>query len=99
MLELRYNGCPDCLTSAKTLLSIWGLFNNKDYRVEFHDDHKDEPLYQKRPDYLKHFSGAILYNPKTSAWIDLYNGGSNIISSSEENKNMVYSLINMKKSP
>lgn len=92
MLELRYNGCPDCLTSAKALLSVWGWFNNRDYRVEFHSDHKKDAIYKKRPDYLKHFSGAILYNPKTGAWIDLYNGGSNIISSNEYNKKMAFKL-------
>lgn len=92
MLELRYNGCGDCLSSAKILLSVWGWRNNRDYRVEFHSDHKKDPIYQKRPDYLKHFAGAILYNPKTGAWIDLYNGGSNIIASDDYNKRMAYKL-------
>jgi hypothetical protein len=92
MIELRYNGCADCLRSAKTLLAVWGWRNNVDYRVEFHSDHKDDPIYKKRPDYLKHFSGAIIYNTKTGAWIDLYNGGSNIISSDEYNRKMAYKL-------
>ena len=93
MLELRYNGCSDCLSSAKSLMAVWGWFNNRDYRVEFHSDHRDDAIYKKRPDYLKHFSGAILYNPQTGAWVDLYNGGSNVISSNLSNKNTVESLM------
>lgn len=92
MLELRYNGCPDCLTAAKALLAVWGWFNNRDYRVEFHSDHKGDAIYKKRPDYLKKLSGAILYNPATGAWIDLYNGSSNIISSDEYNRKIAYKL-------
>ena len=92
MIELRYNGCPECIASAKVLLAGFGLRNNKDYRVEFHYDHRDEPIYKKRPDYIKHFSGAILYNTDTGAWVDLYNGGSNIIASDEYNKNIILKL-------
>lgn len=93
MIELRYNGCPDCLTSAKTLLSVWGLFNNRHYTVQMHSDHRDEQMYKAHPEYLKKFSGAVLYNPKTGAWIDLYNGTANIISSCDENKATVMKLI------
>lgn len=93
MLELRYNGCSECLTSAKALLGVWGMFEHKAYRVEFHSDHRKDKIYEKRPDYLKHFSGAILYNPKSGAWIDLYNGGSNIISADDYNKQMVKKLM------
>lgn len=72
MLELRYAGCGDCLDTAKTLLRNIGLFVNRDYIVEFHQDHKGDRIYQKRPDYLKITSGAIIYNPEKEAWIDFY---------------------------
>ena len=72
MLEIRYGGCADCLSTAKTLLRNIGLFVNRDYKVEFHQDHKGDRIYSKRPDYLKVTSGAIIYNPKTESWIDFY---------------------------
>lgn len=72
MLELRYAGCTDCLNTAKSILRNAGMFVNRDYKVEFHQDHKGDRIYQKRPDYLKITSGAILYNPSTEAWIDFY---------------------------
>lgn len=72
MLELRYNGCADCLHTAKTLLRNAGYFVGKHYRVEFHKEHAGDRIYQKRPDYLKVFSGAIIYNPETESWIDIY---------------------------
>ena len=72
MLELRYGGCSDCLSTAKTLLRNAGMFVNRDYKVEFHQDHKSDRIYSKRPDYLKITSGAIIYNPATESWIDFY---------------------------
>lgn len=72
MLELRYAGCGDCLSTAKTLLRNAGFLVNRDFKVEYHQDHKNDRLYQKRPDYLKISSGAILYNPNTESWIDFY---------------------------
>lgn len=89
MIEMRYNGCPDCLSSAKALMTLFGFLPHRNYRVEFHDDHREDAIYKARPDYLKHFSGVILYNPDTEQWIDLYPSGSNIIASSEENKLIV----------
>ena len=75
MIQLRYNGCGDCLNSAKTLLMGLGLFNNRDYLIEFHREHRKDAIYKARPDYLKHFTGAILYNPDNQSWIDLYDKG------------------------
>lgn len=72
MLQLRYAGCSDCLSTAKSLLRNAGLLVNRDYTVEYHQDHKADRIYQKRPDYLKVTSGAIIYNPKSEAWIDIY---------------------------
>lgn len=72
MLQLRYAGCSDCLSTAKSLLRNAGLLVNRDYTVEYHQDHKSDRIYQKRPDYLKVTSGAIIYNPKSEAWIDIY---------------------------
>ena len=72
MLEVRYGGCGDCLNTAKALLRNAGLFVNRDYKVEFHQDHRRDRIYFKRKDYLKITSGAIIYNPKTEAWIDIY---------------------------
>lgn len=89
MIELRYNGCPDCLTSAKALLSAMGYTNNRHYTVTFHDEHRRDPIYKKRPDLIKHFSGAILYNPKNQNFIDLYNGTSNIIKNTPSNRETV----------
>lgn len=72
MLELRYGGCGDCLNTAKALLRNVGLFVNRDYYVTFHQDHRSDRIYSKRPDYLKITSGAIIYNPETESWIDFY---------------------------
>lgn len=72
MLQLRYNGCSDCLRTAKSLLRNCGYFSGKNYTVEFHKEHMKDRIYQKRPDYIKVFSGAIIYNPKTESWIDIY---------------------------
>ena len=72
MLELRYNGCSDCLRTAKTLLRNIGLFSGRDYKIEFHKEHKDDEIYKRRPDYITIFSGAILYNDDKQAWIDFY---------------------------
>ena len=72
MLEVRYGGCSDCLNTAKTLLRNAGLFVNKDYKITFHQDHKNDRIYSKRPDYLRITSGAIIYNPDTESWIDIY---------------------------
>lgn len=73
MLELRYAGCPGCLKSAQTLLRRVGYTAPQNYRVEFHSDHRSDPIYKIRPDYLSEFNGAILYNPSTQHWIDFYN--------------------------
>ena len=72
MLQLRYNGCSDCLHTAKSLLRNAGYFANRNYTVEFHKEHMKDRIYQKRPDYIKTFSGAIIYNPKTEAWLGIY---------------------------
>lgn len=72
MLELRYNGCADCLNTAKSLLRNAGMFSGRDYRVEFHKEHLGDRIYSKRPDYIKIFSGAIIYNPETESWLDVY---------------------------
>lgn len=72
MLELRYGGCTDCLNTAKTLLRNVGFFVGRDYKIVFHQDHKGDRIYQKRPDYIKVTSGAILYNPATESWLDFY---------------------------
>ena len=47
MLELRYAGCSDCLTTAKSVLRNAGFFVNKDYKIEYHQDHKGDRIYQK----------------------------------------------------
>lgn len=72
MLELRYAGCPGCLKSAQSLLRKVGYSAPQNYRVEFHSDHRDDAIYKLRPDYLKEFNGAILYNPDTKHWVDFY---------------------------
>ena len=72
MLELRTNGCPDCISSAKKILRNLGYFTGRDFRDELHKEHLSDRIYQKRPDYIKIFSGAILYNPDTEQWIDFY---------------------------
>ena len=72
MLELRYNGCSDCLSTAKTLLRNAGLFSGRDYKVEHHQDHRTDKIYTVRPDYIKITSGAIIYNPDNQSWIDVY---------------------------
>ena len=72
MLELRYNGCTNCLDSVKATLRTIGVFQNRHYKVEYHDSHKNDLIYKKRPDYLRQFSGAILYNPDSQHWLDFY---------------------------
>lgn len=72
MLQLRYNGCPECLNTVRTLLRNSGLFSGKHYSVEFHTDHRSDKIYEKRGDYLEVFTGAILYNPDTQHWVDFY---------------------------
>ena len=72
MLEVRYGGCGQCLSSVKKVLSSIGRYEGKDFRVEFHADHKRDKIYEKRPDYINEFSGAILYNPDTQHWVDFY---------------------------
>jgi len=90
MLELRYAGCADCLNTAKSILRNAGFFVNRDYRVEFHQDHKGDRIYSKRPDYLKVTSGAILYNPSNESWIDFYtNDRMKCVLCGEESKQMV----------
>lgn len=72
MIELRYNGCPYCLSAVKKILSSAGFFAPRDYKVEFHSDHRKDRIYELRPDYLDVFSGGIIYNPDTGHWIDFY---------------------------
>lgn len=79
MLELRYNGCPDCLRSAQTVLTGLGFFRGRDYSVEFHKEHKNDAIYKARPDYIKEFSGAILYNPDSGHWIDFYDANGKLV--------------------
>lgn len=93
MIELRYNGCPGCLESAKSLMTAFGYFNGKDYRVEFHAEHRDDAIYKARPDYLELFNGAILYNPKNGSWIDFYPSDSGIIDNTEGNKKTVQTFM------
>lgn len=89
MLELRYNGCPDCRKSMRVFLSNCGLFEGRNYRLEMHGDHKKDKIYTKRPDYLKHFSGGILYNPDNGSWIDLYPDRVNILDTNEANIDVI----------
>ena len=72
MLELRYNGCPGCKDSAEAVLRAAGFFPGINFKVEYHDSHKNDKIYKKRPDYLTEFTGAILINPDTQHWIDFY---------------------------
>lgn len=72
MLQLRYNGCAQCLSTAKAVLRNIGLFGGRDYEIEYHDAHRQDKIYTKRKDYLDIFSGAIMYNPETGHWIDFY---------------------------
>lgn len=79
MLQLRYNGCPDCLRSAQTVLTGLGFFKGRDYTVEFHKEHREDDIYKARPDYIKEFSGAILYNPDSRHWIDFYDANGKLV--------------------
>lgn len=72
MIELRYNGCPECLNSAQTVLRSIGFFRGRDFKVVHHSDHRSDKIYAARPDYIEIFSGAILYNPDTGHWLDFY---------------------------
>lgn len=56
----------------KTVLRAVGWHSPQNYIVEFHRDHKEDAIYSVRPDYLKEFSGGIMYNPSTKHWIDFY---------------------------
>lgn len=79
MLELRYNGCSGCKTSAQAVLRNAGFFAPMHYRIEYHSDHPKDKIYQKRPDYLLNFTGAILLNPDTQHWIDFYNSDGKLV--------------------
>ena len=72
MLQLRTNGCPDCLNSARKILRELGMYSPQNYTTELHKEHRNDNIYKVRPDYLRIFSGAILYNPTTEHWIDFY---------------------------
>lgn len=96
MLELRYAGCPGCLKSAQTILRRVGYTAPQNYRVEFHSDHRSDKIYQIRPDYLKEFNGAILYNPDTQHWVDFYDKDHEelvLTVENEANKKKVASII------
>lgn len=96
MLELRYAGCPGCLKSAQTILRRVGYTCPQNYRVEFHSDHREDKIYQYRPDYLKEFNGAILYNPDTQHWLDFYSDDKITLAlqvDNEANKKKTYSLV------
>lgn len=72
MLQLRYNGCADCKNTAEAILRACGYFVGKNYSVEMHSDHAKDRIYRFRGDYLKSFTGAILYNTETEHWYDFY---------------------------
>lgn len=71
-LELRYGGCHGCLTNCKYVLKHAGLQAGRQYYVAMHDDHKDDAVYKVHPEFLKKFTGAILINPETQSFINLY---------------------------
>lgn len=71
-LELRYGGCHGCLTNCKYVLKHAGLQAGRQYYVTMHDDHKDDAVYKVHPEFLKKFTGAILINPETQAFINMY---------------------------
>lgn len=72
MLEFRYNGCPECKSACLRVLRAAGYFAPDHFKIVFHKDHKDDKIYKVRPDYLKIFSGGIMYNPDTQSWFDFY---------------------------
>ena len=72
MLQLRYNGCSDCLHTATSILRSLGMFKGRNYTVEYHSEHANDRIYSVRRDYIDIFSGAILYNPDTEHWLDFY---------------------------
>lgn len=71
-LQLRYGGCHGCLTNCKATLKEAGLRANRDYIVTMHDENKDDEVYKVHPEFLKKFTGAILINPKTQSFINMY---------------------------
>lgn len=71
-LQLRYNGCHGCLVNSKATLKQAGLRYTRDFEVAMHYDHRDEPVYKVHPEFIKHFSGAILINPETQSFINMY---------------------------
>jgi hypothetical protein len=71
-LQLRYGGCGGCLSNCKYLLKHAGLMPDRHYIVTMHDDHKEDPIYKERPEFLKKHTGAILINPETQSFINLY---------------------------
>lgn len=83
MIELRYNGCPDCLKTAKTVMRNLGFFPSRDFIIAYHKEHKSDAIYQKRPDYLKKFTGCILYNTESEHWIDFYNSRGELVFGAE----------------
>ena len=62
-LQLRYNGCHGCLSNSKATLKQAGLRYSR---------HKDEEVYKVHPEFIKQFSGAILINPETQSFINMY---------------------------
>ena len=71
-LQLRYGGCHGCLTNCKYVLKHAGLQSGRHYYVSMHDDHRDVPIYKVHPEFLKKHTGAILINPETQSFINLY---------------------------
>ena len=71
-LQLRYNGCHGCLSNSKSTLKEAGLQYSRDFIVEMHSDHRDEEVYKVHPEFIKQFSGAILINPETQSFINMY---------------------------
>lgn len=72
MLQVRYGGCSGCLDNAKAILNKAGLRAYKDYEIHLHDDFRNEDLYQRRPDFLEAYVGAIIYNPENKKFINVY---------------------------
>lgn len=96
MLEFRYNGCPDCKRSCLKVLRACGYHPGTHFRIEFHGDHREDAIYKVRPDYLKIFSGGIMYNPETERWFDFYDEehmSIQLVATNQEEKAQVRALI------
>lgn len=96
MLEFRYNGCPECKSSCLKVLRACGYHPGRDFRVEYHDDHRSDKIYEVRPDYLKIFSGGIMYNPDTQEWFDFYDKehlSMQLVATNKEEKDQIIALM------